>query len=221
MKIQRVRDLWAGLTAIPSPAHPVKVDVGDQATVPEWTWVTVLNEQPVWNANIAYRKGMTAGIEYGGTVTVVEIHYSTVIVRYNQPDDTNRGGTNCPRGALFELQSWDFATMTDRYDARRKMIESENALVKSLLSQNIWGPEQIITSDSFWIDIVNTSPIRNANVKFEYGDCAVVHKRGTIRSRGTANGRTLFMYTTDRRTAGTQCPSGALFFVLNEAQLAA
>lgn len=217
MLIQRIWNLWAKLTKVSSPAAPI-VNVGDQAMVPEETFVIVLNERSVRNVNRSYKKGDLAYIKFNGSVTVVEVQASNVIVQYVQPDGANHGGTNCPNGALFALKTEDFATMNARYNAKLEMINADKAMVKNLLQQNIRGPELRVDGEGYWIDIVNPTPINNSNVEFEYGDRAVVHAGGSIQFRGSANGKALYQYISRRQAGGTKCPSGALFFVKDEAQ---
>lgn len=60
---------------VPLLAFAQEFKKGDQATVPDWTWVEVKNLDPgvVWNGNSSFGYGDPCGIQRGGIVTVVGI----------------------------------------------------------------------------------------------------------------------------------------------------
>ena len=191
---------------------PARPWIGATATIPEESmWVTIRNWLPVRNANITYSWGDTAHLTYGGRARVLFVlPGGRVLVRYTAPAGKRPAGTVCPTGAMFVLEASEFATMTERYEARQASIAAEKKLVKQLLNHNFCGNPQTVTG-GFWVDVVNDEPVRNANNTFSYGKSAVV-SGGTITPRGSADGKILYEYTTTEEAWGTAAPSGILFF---------
>jgi len=82
-----------------------KVKAGDVRKVSKWTWVDVVNLEPVVqryrNAKVELTFGETCGVEEGGTMTAVgfDEKQKRVLVRYKAPGEAL--GTPCPSGVLF------------------------------------------------------------------------------------------------------------------------
>ncbi|MFZ2193646.1 MAG: hypothetical protein WAV31_05370 [Candidatus Moraniibacteriota bacterium] len=108
---------------------------GDEARVPSWEWVDVMNQEAVArNGSSPLGYGETCGIEMGGTVTVVGIDTDRgVLVRYTAPG--NPIGTPCPSGTLFFITQEVFSEMTGEYNRQLSDIEEQKESVKKLLEQ--------------------------------------------------------------------------------------
>lgn len=209
------------------PTSSATITVGSQAVIPDWKWVDVVNKKPVTqrfsNGSRKLAAGETCGVEFGGLITVVEIHGENLLVEYTAPG--NPVGTPCPSGVQFIVSKSDFAAMNGQYAETRDAIKAEKELVKRLLAQNYYG-EPVDAGNWHWVDVVNLNPVRQSFSnghgylvygercgagRSDYGDGHVV-EGGTIRVRGEANGKVLYEYTARGNPMGTPCPSGVLFF---------
>lgn len=110
---------------------------GDRATVPNWQWVDVVNQEPVVqnfsNARRVIAYGEKCGIEYGGTAVAVATQGNDVLIRYTSPGQPM--GTPCPTGVAFFLPKAEFSAMTAKYEEIRKKDAERRALVAKLLGK--------------------------------------------------------------------------------------
>ena len=191
--------------------------VGDQAIVPEWGWVEIINREPVMQGNYELSQGEICGIEFGGNVTVIEIlARGELVVRYEAPRTPI--GTPCPSGVLFAVSEGKFGAMTAQYHKAVDTARIEMDLVERLLSKNYYG-EKMDAGRWRWVAVVNIDPAYYSNFQFSraYGDSCAIGRgisagNGTIHSRGEEGGRVLYEYTSHDESAGTSCPTGTLFF---------
>lgn len=215
---EHIAEKEAHFRSIPLPLSTENLAVGAEAVVPDWEWVTVLNESPV---RVVYSNGTgelvsgdTCGIEFGGTVRVSEIRTSDLLVEYTAPG--NPKGTRCPSEVRFTLPIQEFLSLSQRYETEVNRITSEKSLVSILLADEHYG--EPFGAPEEWVDVVNIAPLRqNFANGFDYlsfGDSCITAKAGVVTERGTTeDGRILYEYNTvPDGLMGTSCPNGILFF---------
>jgi hypothetical protein len=193
------------------------------ALVPQASWITVFNEEPVVqeysNGTSLLHAGDACITDFGATVTVVdEVQEGALLVEYEAP--RLQLGTTCPTGVLFLLAEEEFNQMTELYYHKFFAMEVEKTSVEQILHDNYFGQETD-AGEWEWVDVVNLEPVvqqfSNGPSELVYGDSCgigsdVGNPGGTIRVRGKSEGRTLYEYTAYDAPQGTPCPSGVLFF---------
>jgi len=123
--------LFTVILLIPSLAFAQEAKKGDTATVPGWAWVEAKNPDPVKSGNNDFSYGESCGIHRGGTVTVVGIEESRLLVRYSISGI--QYGTPCPTGVLFFTTKETFSKMRAEYGLARRSEQTEKDLVRRLL----------------------------------------------------------------------------------------
>jgi hypothetical protein len=110
-----------------------KINKGDAAEVPEWTWITIMNPDGIESGNMFFEFEESAGIETPGIVTVVGFHENLVLVKYHISGTVF--GTRCPNGAIFFLEQKVFSDWrSGRADRIKAEKRTRKDLVKKILS---------------------------------------------------------------------------------------
>jgi hypothetical protein len=71
------------------------------------------------------------------------------------------------------------------------------------------------TPGSGWVNVKNIESVESTNGSFAYGSRCRIRYGGTVTAVGTdglGNGRLLVRYESNGDAAGTECPTGVLFF---------
>ena len=109
-----------------------KVDVGDTAVVPVWSWVEVQNPDGVKSGNNEFPFGDTCGVDTGHVMTTKALDGDKVLVEYDLPYQAY--GTPCPDGTLFFTSREAFLRSTDQYITVRSDDQNGKARVEQLLA---------------------------------------------------------------------------------------
>ncbi len=182
------------------------IEVGAKAVVPDWQWVTTLEDSS------------KCGIQMGGVLTIEAVEDEELLVSYEFEGET--AGTPCESGVQFWLSRDEFAAMNSQYAQKRNAIIAKQEIVSKILAQNFYG-EVYDAGNWHWVEVENLVPVSNGNIAFAYGDncgCGRVISRvvfvgGKMQVRGEHEGMVLYQYTSNTSTPfGTQCPTGVLFF---------
>lgn len=97
-----------------------------------------------------------------------------------------------------------------------KTAETREAIIHTPPIQN-GLPEYAIVDKWRWITIMNMETISNSNITFEFKETAGIEKGGIVRMVNVVGDYVLVKYQSPvEPTAGTRCPSGALFFLSKE-----
>ena len=113
--MKSIISLFVAALLVPSLALAQNIKKGDTAIVPGWEWVDVVNSE---------RQGETCGIKIGGTVMVVGIDGSRLLVHYVALDHLV-SAPSCPSGVFFFTTKENFSKMTAEYNRIRAAQQSE------------------------------------------------------------------------------------------------
>lgn len=82
-----------------------------------------------------------------------------------------------------------------------------------IFSQEVKKGDVAIVPHWEWVTIKNEEGVRNNNCEYEYDESCGIDYGGVLTVIANHNGSLLVKYATDKETAGTMCPSGAIFFI--------
>ena len=68
-----------------------------------------------------------------------------------------------------------------------------------------------------WVEVKNTTPIKNLNASYAFGDTCGIDRGGVIKVEAVTGDRLLVRYTAKVERGGSPCPSGTLYFVTTAA----
>lgn len=112
---------------------PPGVEVGQEAHVPTWEWVTVKNIDPIQNGNVDFVFGSYCGIKRGDILKVEAIKYNIVLVSYHPQEKPY--GTVCPDGTYFFTDRNTFSRQEALYQLSLIQEKESKNLVQEMLDQ--------------------------------------------------------------------------------------
>lgn len=195
-----------------------EVYVGSRVVVRESDWVRIQNPDEISRRHdVAVFNRHLRIHEKGGTLTVVGVQGSRVLVRYQNEDSGAVGPAAAPSGALFYVKAdddlQDYQVETDFIENLQKVPWWKSMLLYyyAYLTVRVGSTAKVPTDE--WIKIQNPQGNANKNWHFKCGDNAVILEGGTlcVEKRTSSTVFVRYQHEHVEKLAGTSAGNGAQF----------
>lgn len=179
------------------------------------TWVTVRNFQSISNGNFTYKPGDGCVIKTGEKITKIGENplSGEFLVKYNAAIDHHDFGTSCADKTEFLIDPEIFKQTTAEFNKKQQQEIDEALLVENLLSKNYprYSPEKALTEIVSHWEWVYPAP-RKLTEGLSLSCGIEAGSQIQLIGEDTANNRVLARYTPQKRSLGTECSDGIIFF---------